>query len=483
MSDRETIVALGAEVATAQETIKVLMAQNARLTAQVATLMEQVADLEKQRATNSRNSSKPPASDGPARRPRSLRGKSGKTRGGQPAHPGAHLRLVDTPDQVVVAHPSVCGICQGSLAQGVDVGVERRQVIDVPPVRPVVTEYQGRTVRCPSCRATTTGAFPPDVRAPVQYGPRVRAVAVYLTQQQLLPYGRTREVLTDLLGCPLSEGTLATLVQEAADRLAAVEEAIAGALRAGSLLHNDETGLSVGGTRWWLHSASTARLTHYGVHPKRGAEATAALGILPGFAGTSVHDGWVPYRQYPCRHALCNAHHLRELAWVEEQDGQAWAGEMAALLRAIKKSVEAARDERKSALPARTRRRFRRRYARLIAAGLAANPPPPQDGPARRGRPKQSKAKNLLDRLARTDEVLAFMDDGAIPFDNNQAERDVRMVKVQQKVSGTFRSTQGAYAFARIRGYLSTLRKQGYPLLAALECAFAGHPLIPDLQT
>ncbi len=483
MTDKETIVALRAELSTADETIRALMAQQAGLMAQVATLMERVADLEKQRATNSRNSSKPPASDGPARRPQSLRGKSGKKPGGQPAHPGAHLRLVDTPDQVVVAHPAVCRICQGPLIGGVGVGMERRQVIDVPPVRPVVTEYQGHTVRCPACHATTTGVFPPDVTAPVQYGPRVRAVAVYLTQQQLLPYGRTREVLTDLLGCPVSEGTLTTLVQEAADRLAPVEEAIAGALRAGVLLHNDETGLSIEGTRWWLHSASTARLTHYGVHPKRGAEATDALGILPGFAGTSIHDGWAPYRQYPCRHALCNAHHLRELIWIEEQDGQAWAGEMAALLRAIKKGVDAARVERKRALPVRTRMRFRRRYAQLLADGLAANPPLPRDGPARRGRPKQSKAKNLLDRLGRTGEVLTFMDDLAIPFDNNQAERDVRMVKVQQKVSGTFRSVQGAQAFARIRGYLSTLRKQGYALLAALESIFAGHPLIPDLQT
>lgn len=237
------------------------------------------------------------------------------------------------------------------------------------------------------------------------------------------------------------------------------------------------------GKGWWLHSASTARLTHYGVHPKRGAEATAALGILPGFTGTSVHDGWAPYRQYPCRHALCNAHHLRELAWIEEHDGQAWAGAMATLLRAIKGAVDGVREAGETALPARTRARFRRRYARLIADGLAANPPPPESGPARRGRPKQSKAKNLLDRLARTNEVLAFMDDLTIPFDNNQAERDVRMVKVQQKVSGTFRSEPGAHAFARIRSYLSTLRKQGLPLLAALESVFAGQPLLPDLQT
>jgi transposase len=476
MTDKETIVGLRAEVAAAYETITALTDQVTARAAQNRVLGERMAELEKQQATNSRNSSKPPASDGPMRRPKSLRGKSGKTPGGQPEHPGMHLRVVDRPDHIVVMAPSVCGICQGPLTQGVGVGMERRQVIDVPPVRPVVTEYQGHTVRCPACRALTTGTFPPDVRAPVQYGSRVRAIAVYLTQQQLLPDGRTREGLTDLLGCPLTEGTLAALVQAAAERLKPVEEAIALALRTGALLHNDETGLSGQGKGWWLHSARTAHLTHYGVHPKRGAEATDALGILPGFRGTSVHDGWAPYRQYAGRHALCNAHHLRELVWVEEQDGQAWAGDMAALLRTIKKSVE-------TALPRRTQTQFHRRYARVIADGLAANPPPSERGPAQRGRPKQSKAQNLLDRLQRIDEVLAFMTDLTIPFDNNQAERDIRMVKVQQKVSGPFPSVQGASAFAPIRGYLSTLRKQGLPLLAALESVFTGLPLLPALQS
>lgn len=478
MTAAETIAALQAELATAQDTI-------ATLTRQVATLLERVKDLEGQRATTSRNSSKPPSSDGPARVPRSLRGRSGKKPGGQPGHPGAHLQLVDAPDHVIVQRPLVCPVCAGLLTGAPEIGVERRQVVEVPPIRPVVTEYQGVRVCCPHCQAPATGAFPVAVAAPVQYGPRVRAIAVALTHQHLLPYNRARAVLDDLLGCAMTEGTLVALAQDAARRLAAVETAIADALRAGPLQHNDETGLSVGGKRWWLHTASTARLTHYGVHPKRGGEATDAIGILPGFRGTSVHDGWAPYRRYPCRHALCNAHHLRELGWVEEQDGQAWAADMAALLRTMKAAVDTARDAGRGGLPARTRAAFRRRYARLIADGLAANPPlaPPPDGaPPARGRRKQSKAKNLLDRLQRTDEVLAFMEDVAVPFDNNQAERDVRMVKVQQKASGTFRSAQGAHAFARVRGYLSTLRKQGLPLLAALESVFRGHPLVPCLK-
>lgn len=277
---------------------------------------------------------------------------------------------------------------------------------------------------------------------------------------------------------------MAAAAREAAERLAMGEGSIADARRGGPLLHVDETGLAVRGKRWWLHAASTARLTHDGVRPKRGAEATDAIGIVPGFRGTSVHDGGAPYRQDACRHALCNAHHLRELAWVEDQDGQGWAGDMAALLRRIKRTVEAARDRGQVALPARTRRRFRQRDARLLADGLAANPPP-ANPPSAAGPPQaeQSQEPARLDRLHRQDEVLAFMEDIAIPFDNNQAERDVRMVKVQQKVAGTFRSEQGAHACARIRGYLSTLRKQGLPALAALESVFHGHPLVPSLTS
>ena len=486
MTAEDTRAALRAENARLRAELATAHATIAELTAQMATLLERVKDLEGQRATTSRNSSKPPSSDGPTRVPRSLRGKSGKKPGGQPGHPGARLCLVDTPDHVIMRRPVVCPACARVLVDLPESGVERRQVVEVPPIRPVVTEYQSVRVCCPHCQTPTTGDFPAGVTAPVQYGPRARAVALVLTQQHLLPYKRARAVLRDVLGCTMTEGTLATLVQDAAARLTDVEAAIAAAVRAGTLQHNDETSLSVQGKRWWLHTASTARLTHYGVHPKRGGEATDAIGVLPGFHGTSVHDGWTPYRRYPCRHALCNAHHLRELAWVEEQDGQPWAAEMAALLRAIKGAVDTARAAGRGGLSARTRATFRRRYARVIAAGLAANPPPPPATPGarpRRGRRTQSKAKNLLDRLQRTDEVLAFMEDFALPFDNNQAERDVRMVKVQQKVSGTFRSDQGAHAFARIRGYLSTLRKQDYPLLAALESLFRGHPLVPYLES
>ena len=236
-----------------------------------------------------------------------------------------------------------------------------------------------------------------------------------------------------------------------------------------------------GGRLAWAHVASTSRLTHYAVHAKRGSEATDAVGILPHFTGVSVHDGWKPYwRSTHCRHALCTIHHLRELTFLEEQDQQGWATALKTLLRPMKAAVEQARATGLRSLPSTSRQAFVTRYRALIAAGLAANPPPARR-PRQRGRVKQTPAQNLLERLwLGQDEVLAFLDDFAVPFDNNQAERDVRMLKVQQKVSGCFRSDWGADTFACLRGYLSTLRKQGVALLAALETVVAGHPLYPD---
>jgi transposase len=219
----------------------------------------------------------------------------------------------------------------------------------------------------------------------------------------------------------------------------------------------------------WAHVASTARLTHYAIHPKRGSEATEASGILPRFTGVSVHDGWATYRTYTtCRHALCNIHHLRKLTFLEEAYQQDWAKELKTLLLEMKAATQQARTQGIGQLSAVTRQVFVARYEALLAAGLAANPPP---------------ARNALERLwVGQREALAFLDDLRIPFDNNQAERDLRMLKVQQKISGSFRSTAGADAFACVRGYLSTLRKQGVTLLAALEALFAGQPLYPALR-
>jgi transposase len=463
-----------------EERIAHLEAENAALREQVQGLLERVQELEGRLAKDSHNSSKPPSSDGLARKTRSLRRKSGKKAGGQLGHHGETLRLVAVPDEVVEHRPAVCAACQTALAGEPVLLHERRQVHELPPLRLVVREHQAAHVRCPACQAVTVGTFPAEASSRAQYGPRLRALVVYLVEQQLVPYGRVRELLDDLFGAHLSVGTLVTWVQQGAATLAPVEAAIKAALQRAPVLHSDETGVRRAGTLAWAHVASTARLTHYAIHAKRGTQATDAIGILPAYTGVSVHDGWAPYRAYrTCRHALCNIHHLRELTFLDEQHHQPWANDLKHLLLQMKAVVEQARALGQLRLPTAAREAFVTRYRDLVAAGLAANPPP-RRRPRQRGRLKQTPARNLLDRLVLGQaHILAFLDDLTIPFDNNQAERDLRMLKVQQKVSGCFRSDPGAAAFARIRGYLSTLTKQGVVLLAALEAVFTGQPLYP----
>ncbi len=474
---------------TPEEEIAALRAENTALREQVQALLARVQELEGRLAKDSHNSSKPPSSDGLGRKTKSLREKSGKHRGGQPGHPGHQVSLVATPDAVETHRPTQCGTCQQRLPADAPSWIERRQVQELPVVRLHVTEHQILHVRCPACGATTEATAPAGVSAPQQYGPRLRAVATYLVQQQFVPYARVRELFADVFGAALSVGTLVNLVRLGAARLQGLEDEIKGALRQAPVLHHDETGLRVagleGGRLEWTHVTCTKELTLYSRHAARGAAALAAIGILPGYRGTSVHDGWTSYRHFQtCRHALCNAHHLRELTVVEEELHQSWAGRLKELLRQMRTAVEQARAAGATQLDPAVRDDFIARYEELLGEGLAQNPhppPPPDPAPAgkrRRGRRKQSPVRNLLDWLwMDEDAVLLFLDDFAVPFDNNQAERDLRMVKVQQKVSGTFCSEAGADAFCRIRSVCSTWRKQGRSVLDALLHAFAGHSL------
>jgi transposase len=463
-----------------------LEAENAALREQLAAALAEIHDLKGRLAKDSHNSSKPPSSDGLARqtpKTRSLRQPSGKKAGGQPGHRGTTLALVDVPDAVVIHRPQRCAACDAVLEGIVAERVERRQVRDLPPVRLVVTEHRAERVRCSHCQTLSAAVFPAGVEAPAQYGPGVRALAVYLSQRQLLPVGRVCEVLANALGCPLSVGTVVRLVRRCAAALVPLEAATKAALRAAPVLHNDETPVRINGQWQYVHVSSTDRLTHYGLQAQRGATATDAIGILPAFRGTTVHDGWKPYWHYrACRHALCNVHHLRELTWVAEHLEQTWAQELKDLLLAMRDAVATARAAGISQLARDRRDHLLARYTDLLCQGIAANPlPPPSDpasGPPKRGRRKQSAVRNLLDRLFQhQEEVLAFLDDFAVPFDNNQAERDLRMLKVQQKISGGFRSTAGAVAFCRIRGVLVTLAKHGVALLDTLQTLFEGHTL------
>jgi transposase len=454
-------------------------AENVHLRQMMEEMLKRLGEVEGKLAKDSHNSSKPPSSDGLRRKRASLRKKSEKKPGGQAGHAGHTLMVVEPPDQVVRHHPVVCAHCEQPLREVEGRVKERRQVHDLPEMRLVVWEHRVEEVCCPACGQQTVGCFPAEVTAPVQYGPNVQALAVYLHQGHLVPMARTCEVLEEVCGCHLSQGTLLRWVQEASERLVATVETIADWLSVGRLLHGDETGARIGGKLHWLHVNCTTWLTHLAWHPKRGRQAMNEIGLWPRFGGRAMHDRWASYDAYAGTHSLCGAHLVRDCTYLAEQEQQVWAAEMAEHLLAMHHAAHQWRLRGACCVPRMERDEWVTHYFEILVSGYAAQPPPVEaEASKRRGRQKQSAAKNLLDDLLkRADQVLAFLDDLSVPFTNNLAERDLRMVKVQQKIAGTFRSDGGATAFCRIRSYLSTMHKQGHAMLAALAAVFAGKPL------
>ena len=451
-----------------------LTADFALLKAENIALRERVRTLEGQLAKDSRNSNKPPSSDGLSKpAPKSLRPPSQRPTGGQPGHPGHTLRMVEKPDRTVTHRVERCKACGQSLDTVHPDRIERRQVHDLPEPKLEITEHQGETKVC-SCGCVNRAAFPPEAPAPVQYGPRLKGTAVYLSQYQLLPFERTAEILRDLHGCEsFSQGTLANFHADCAARLEPVEAAILQQVADSPVAHFDETGVRAEGSLHWLH-------TWYHAHKKRGAQAMDAAGILPTFQGRAIHDFWKSYLKYDCPHGLCNAHLLRELIFLHEQHNQTWAQAMIDCLLAAKDAVANARAAHLQALSNTEKIALITRYNRIVTQGYAENPVQPPGGPKRRGPRKQSKALNLLDRFRdHSPSILAFLHDFAVPFDNNQAERDLRMMKVRQKISGTFRSLDALENFCRIRGYVSTARKNSLTALSALRRLFLGDPFLP----
>jgi transposase len=446
-----------------------------------AQLKARIEELESRLNQNSRNSSRPPSTDG-FRRPKSQRKKGENPPGGQKGHKGQTLDWVDTPDKVTVHPVSACEECGASLEYVEPIKVELRQVHDIPPLTVTVIEHPGEHKCCPHCGRYNRAQFPSGVQYPVQYGQNLKALMVYLCIYQLLPYNRVCETFTDLFGRSMSKATLVKAVSECSQNLAGVEEKIRDLLADAQVLHVDETGMQVNGIRQWLHVASTELLTWYGHHRKRGSRATDEMQILPWFRGTMVHDFWAPYFRYPSRHALCNAHLLRELKGISENYGQKWSEQMHDLIQEIKETVEGVQ-EYPCSLSGRQITDFEERYRRVMVLGMRENPAPKSSDPCvKRGRKKQSKAKNLLDRCQKYErEILSFMYDFSVPFSNNQAERDIRMMKLQQKISGTFRSEDGAAWFCRVRGYISTVKKNQLPVLASLVEVFKGNPFIPSI--
>lgn len=451
-------------------------------------LAERIQKLEDQLAKNSRNSGKPPSSDGfdkPA--PRSLRKRSRRRSGGQKGHVGYKLEMVKKPDYIKKYAVEECAYCQSSLKRQKVERIEKRQVFDLPKVHMEVTEYQAQVKRCSCCGKETRAEFPKEVNQAVQYGAEAKSQMTYLNQVQYIPLKRTCDVFEEFYGHRPAEGTIYAAGAEAAELVASVTEAIKEHLtQLEEVIGNDETGMRIDGKLYWLQTTGTTLLTYYAYHQKRGKIAMDAINILPRFKGRVVHDDLPSYFQYDFSHALCNAHHLRVLLFLQERYPQKWIEPLIALLLKIKKRVETVQRDHQTELSERQKAIYFTQYDKLLEQGLRANPPPNRNSrkPGQRGRLKQSPARNLLLRLKEhKTAVLAFMVDFKVPFDNNQSERDLRMMKVKQKVSGCFRSEDGAGIFCCIRSYLSTARKNGQMALSALRLAFMRTPYLPSFVT
>ncbi len=444
-------------------------------------LKARIESLEQKSTTDSHNSNKPPSSDGFHKRIHSRRQPSGKKPGGQEGHEGTTLAMVKHPDHIEVHSLFRCDHCGNSLKDQKVKDYEKRQVFDLPPIKMEVHEHQAEIKYCRRCGKWTTAEFPEGVTHKTQYGNRINAWASYLKGYALLPFGRQSELFHDLFGIDISTGTLANIDRRCSEGLAETVESIKKALMCSPVIRCDETGIRINGKLHWLHTAGTEDLTYYAWHARRGNAATDEIGILPEYQGIAVHDHWKSYFLYRCRHALCNAHHLRELEFVVEQFNQPWAQKMVNLLLYSKELVEKAKAVGQRQIARSERMKIKQWYEQLIAEGLTANPPLPNNPERRKpGPPKQSAPANLVERLRDyRRETLLFVHDFRVPFENNLAERDLRMMKVQQKISGTFRSTDGASAFCRIRSYISTVRKQGISVIDALSSVFDGRPLLP----
>jgi transposase len=453
-------------------------AENAALRELVTALQSQVADLAAQVKTNSRNSSKPPSSDGPAKpSPKSLRGKSGRKPGRPKGQPGATMELSEYPDKKVKHRPARCGCCGKSLKNAPVTAVERRQVIDIPPVKAVTTEHQMLTVKC-GCGCETKAQAPDGVSAPVQYGPRIMSTGIYLWHGQFLSRDRACQALSEMSGCAPSPGALAAAARKTAGFLAPALAAITRRLIGCEVVHFDETGFRAAGKLAWVHSASAGKFALFTVHAKRGKDGMKAAGVLPSFAGIAVHDAWAPYDTFSnvAGHALCGAHVLRELVAVTETGtdlDRARAQQAIDALLALNEAAGAARAAGQAAVDADTRAKHEDWYRKAAATGIALNA-------ARSGKLQQKRHALATRMKTREADYLRFARDLRVPFTNNPAEQAIRMSKLRIKISGCMRSMAGAEEFCAIRSYLATAAHHGVGALDALTTAFQGDPWIPQ---
>lgn len=448
-----------------------LLAKVSHLEHLIESQEKRIMALEEQLKKNSRNSDKPPSSDGLKRQILNSRTKSSRNSGGQPGHDGHTLKMVSEPDHIRNHGVDECSHCHCSLQDTEVIERKKRQVFDIPPLQLEVTEHQAEIKKCCHCGTVNIAEFPAGVVQSVQYGPRIKSFSVYLMQYQLIPFERTTELLEDIFSQPISEGTLYNWNRAAYQALENTEAEIKQQLIQSPVNHFDETGTFCQNKLNWLHVVSNSSLTYYAIHPKRGKKAMDDIDVLPQYKGNAVHDFWASYLPYKCKHVICNAHLIRELTALSESLNQKWSSQMTKLLLTIKKRVEQS-SSRVNSLDDLARQLFEKAYDKLVRQGLCLNPIRYKKN-RKRGRQKQSKATNLLIRLKEyRSSILAFMYDFSIPFTNNLAERDLRMVKVKQKISGTFRSREGAFFFCRIRGFISTVKKNNSNVLDAISQIF-----------
>ena len=448
----------------------------------VQQLTDKVQKLENQLSKNSSNSSKPPSSDGfqKPNRTKSLREESDKKSGGQRNHIGKTLQQVKTPDYVVVHSPKSCYLCGHNLTS-VNDGKEceiKRQVFDIPEPKIEITEHRISEKICPCCGEASKGLFPENITAPTQYGERTQTLAAYFSHQHFMPFERLAQAFQDIFDIEISQGTLANLDAKLFKKLECFEHNLKNNLINSPVLHFDETGIRCNKTTNWMHVTSSASATFFGVHSKRGKEAINSFDIMPNFKGIAMHDHWKPYFSYKnIQHLLCNAHHLRELTFIFEHENEEWANDMKKLLLLAKQMTEKHSEER--SLPSEKIEYILKQYNKIIFHGFLYHEKLSPMLQKKYGKQKQRLGKNLLNRLANYQKsVLAFIFDFTLPFTNNQGERDIRMVKVKQKISGSFRKMSRLKIFCRIRSYISTARKQNWNIFKAIIKAIQGKAIL-----
>ena len=431
---------------------------------------------------NSHNSSKPPSTDNKLTKTKKIdTPKSKKQRGGQKGHKGNNLKIVATPDKIKALYPTQCSCCNSSLENINSFKFEKRQLFDLPKIKMQVREYQAHSIECKECHTINKAEFPDNLNAITQYGDNLKALISYLNTYQMIPYERISEMIKDLTAHSISVGSIYNFLVTHYDKLDNFETILKRSILKEDIINSDETGVHVKNKLHWIHVTSSSVLTYYMIHKKRGSIAMDDMEIIPNYSGILVHDHWKAYNKYDnCKHSYCNAHILRELTATNEQDSVQWSEDMHKLLTNMNIAVHKAKDNNKIELSKAQIQKFTKNYEKITKSAENYYPPPDNRTKKTKGRPKQEKGKNLLDRLSNyQNETLRFLNDFRVPFTNNLAERDLRMIKVKEKISGSFAGFKGGEIFCRIRSYISTLKKNNIAVLQGLSDALNGKAYMP----